>query len=158
MKNSIWVVLLAALITLSFSVGQGLLMLDVTTAYAGSDRSKDDNSKAKKSEDSKSKEKKSEDSKSKEKKSEDSKSSDDEKVTVCHVPPGNPDNAHNISVAESAVSAHLAHGDVVGECPVAASCICPAGVSSCVCPDGTAGGPGPASAGSPASQREIHGQ
>jgi hypothetical protein len=33
------------------------------------------------------------------------------KVNVCHIPPGNPGNAHSISVAPSAVPAHLAHGD-----------------------------------------------
>jgi hypothetical protein len=39
------------------------------------------------------------------------------KVLVCHVPPGNPENAVTIEVAESAVSAHLAHGDTEGLCP-----------------------------------------
>lgn len=38
------------------------------------------------------------------------------KVLVCHVPAGNPDNAHTIEVDESAVPAHLAHGDTEGEC------------------------------------------
>lgn len=37
------------------------------------------------------------------------------KVNVCHRPPGNPANFNIISVAPSAVPAHLAHGDnVVG--------------------------------------------
>jgi len=39
-----------------------------------------------------------------------------QKVDICHVPPGNPDNAHTINVAEPAVDAHLAHGDFVGTC------------------------------------------
>jgi hypothetical protein len=39
------------------------------------------------------------------------------KVEVCHVPPGNPDEAHTISVGAPALSAHLAHGDTKGECP-----------------------------------------
>ncbi len=39
------------------------------------------------------------------------------KVDLCHVPPGNPDNAHTISVAEDALEDHLAHGDTEGECP-----------------------------------------
>ena len=39
-----------------------------------------------------------------------------EKVVVCHVPPGNPGNAQTISIGESAVAAHLAHGDYLGEC------------------------------------------
>jgi hypothetical protein len=40
------------------------------------------------------------------------------KVSVCHVPPGNPANAHTILVSENAVSAHLAHADELGECGV----------------------------------------
>lgn len=38
------------------------------------------------------------------------------KVTICHFPPGNPDNCHTLRVGETAVPAHLAHGDFVGEC------------------------------------------
>lgn len=39
-----------------------------------------------------------------------------DKVTLCHVPPGNPSNAHTISVGSPAVQAHLGHGDALGEC------------------------------------------
>jgi hypothetical protein len=39
------------------------------------------------------------------------------KVLVCHVPPGNPENPVTIEVGESAVPAHLAHGDTEGACP-----------------------------------------
>jgi hypothetical protein len=38
------------------------------------------------------------------------------KTVVCHVPPGNPGNAHTIIVGNAAVPAHLAHGDYLGEC------------------------------------------
>ena len=38
------------------------------------------------------------------------------KVQVCHVPPGNPSNAHTICISPSAVDAHLAHGDFCGPC------------------------------------------
>lgn len=38
------------------------------------------------------------------------------KVTICHIPPGNPENAHTITVSESAVAAHTAHGDSLGGC------------------------------------------
>jgi hypothetical protein len=39
------------------------------------------------------------------------------KVLVCHIPPGNPGNAHNICIAEPAVQAHLDnHGDHLGVC------------------------------------------
>lgn len=38
------------------------------------------------------------------------------KVVMCHVPPGNPANAHSISISPSAVAAHLAHGDYFGSC------------------------------------------
>ncbi|HEY7511168.1 MAG TPA: hypothetical protein VIG50_12995 [Vicinamibacteria bacterium] len=39
-----------------------------------------------------------------------------ENVTICHVPPGNPSNAHTITVGAPAVPAHLDHGDTLGEC------------------------------------------
>ena len=39
------------------------------------------------------------------------------KVTICHIPPGNPENAHEITVDESAVEAHFTqHGDHFGFC------------------------------------------
>lgn len=52
----------------------------------------------------------------------------DKKVTICHVPPGNPENAHTITISECALPAHIgvdgpgrgAHGgqpDTEGECP-----------------------------------------
>ena len=43
----------------------------------------------------------------------------DHKVTICHFPPGNPENFHEISVDWSAVPAHvLLHGDQVGGCNI----------------------------------------
>jgi hypothetical protein len=39
-----------------------------------------------------------------------------EGVKICHIPPGNPANAHTITVGEPAVKAHLRHGDTLGEC------------------------------------------
>ena len=38
------------------------------------------------------------------------------KVAICHIPPGNPDNAHTIFVSPDAIDAHLAHGDNLGAC------------------------------------------
>ena len=38
------------------------------------------------------------------------------KVDVCHIPSDNPDNPHTISVGESALGEHLAHGDREGAC------------------------------------------
>src|SRR5262249_42327294 len=40
------------------------------------------------------------------------------KTLICHVPPGNPDNAHSICVDNHAVDAHLEHhdGDHLGAC------------------------------------------
>jgi hypothetical protein len=38
------------------------------------------------------------------------------KVRICHVPPGNPDAAHTITVAPPALRAHLDHGDTEGAC------------------------------------------
>lgn len=52
------------------------------------------------------------------------------KVQVCHVPPGNPANAHEICIAASAVATHLAHGDRLGSC----SNVCTATNASVVAP------------------------
>jgi hypothetical protein len=38
------------------------------------------------------------------------------KVSICHLPPGNPNNKQSLDVAPSAVNAHLAHGDWIGSC------------------------------------------
>ncbi len=39
------------------------------------------------------------------------------KTTICHFPPGNPGNAHTISVGAKAAQSHiLRHGDTMGEC------------------------------------------
>ena len=38
------------------------------------------------------------------------------KVLVCHIPPGNPSNAHTICISENGVPAHLAHGCHLGPC------------------------------------------
>lgn len=38
------------------------------------------------------------------------------KTTICHVPPGNPMNAHTLCVGTPSVEAHLAHGDYLGAC------------------------------------------
>ena len=39
-----------------------------------------------------------------------------DKVAVCHIPPGNPANAHTIVVGAPAVAAHLRHGDRLEAC------------------------------------------
>ena len=38
------------------------------------------------------------------------------KVEICHIPPGNPANAHTIKVSGNAIKAHLKHGDYIGPC------------------------------------------
>ncbi len=40
-------------------------------------------------------------------------------VTICHIPPGNPANASEITVGAPAVTAHMNHGDSMGACPSA---------------------------------------
>ena len=37
-------------------------------------------------------------------------------VTICHIPPGNPNNPITITVSANAAAAHLAHGDSLGSC------------------------------------------
>jgi hypothetical protein len=44
------------------------------------------------------------------------KGNDDHKITICHIPPGNPENAHTIEIGESAWPAHITHGDYKGKC------------------------------------------
>lgn len=56
----------------------------------------------------------------------------EEKITLCHYPPGNPNNPQNILVGEHAVYAHLRHGDQVGPCPSGCQ------VDPSVCDDGNA--------------------
>ncbi len=46
----------------------------------------------------------------------DSGDDDEELVTICHRPPGNPDAGHEITINLSALPAHLAHGDTLGSC------------------------------------------
>lgn len=41
---------------------------------------------------------------------------DGPKITICHIPPGNPENAHSITISINALPAHLAHGDTQGAC------------------------------------------
>lgn len=53
-----------------------------------------------------------------------------DKVVLCHVPDGNPANAQEISISESAADAHLSHhqGDTLGPCtepePEEVACPC----------------------------------
>ncbi len=42
---------------------------------------------------------------------------DRDKLTICHLPPGNPGNAHTLRIGSSAWPAHEAHGDLLGSCP-----------------------------------------
>lgn len=53
------------------------------------------------------------------------------KVALCHIPPGNPSNAHEISVGHPAYAAHEAHGDSAGPCPGSNPCSDPNTYSSC---------------------------
>lgn len=45
-------------------------------------------------------------------------------VKVCHVPPDNPANFHTITVNDNALQAHLAHGDLAGECSAHCGQLC----------------------------------
>lgn len=39
-----------------------------------------------------------------------------ERLTICHVPPGNPDARHTMTLSETAWGAHESHGDTLGPC------------------------------------------
>lgn len=38
-------------------------------------------------------------------------SNSNDTVTICHVPPGNPGNCHEITISVNALQTHLDHGD-----------------------------------------------
>lgn len=58
------------------------------------------------------------------------------KVPVCHIPPGNPDNFHTITVSEKALSAHFNnHGDLGGFCDENCAVLCDDG-DACTAPTG----------------------
>ena len=72
---------------------------------------------------------------------------------ICHIPPGNPEKAHTITVGESAVQAHLAHGDHVGACGEGGD-----GSGSDGGDDGSGGDPGPVACGADGSTCSADGQ
>ncbi|MBU0486390.1 MAG: hypothetical protein KKD31_00390, partial [Bacteroidetes bacterium] len=39
-----------------------------------------------------------------------------DKLLICHIPPGNPENPHTICIKKNALEAHKAHGDYCGPC------------------------------------------
>jgi hypothetical protein len=48
------------------------------------------------------------------------------KTTICHIPPGNPANAHTLCIGNAGVPAHLKnHGDSLGPCKRETSCPMP---------------------------------
>jgi len=67
---------------------------------------------------------------------------DDDVEKVCHSE-GQSGSSQTMSLPESAVAAHIAHGDSLGECEASeelaeATCECPPGVA-CTCADGSDG-------------------
>ena len=38
------------------------------------------------------------------------------KITICHIPPGNTENPHELCVSVNSLQAHYGHGDYVGPC------------------------------------------
>jgi len=41
---------------------------------------------------------------------------DDDKITICHLPPGNQSNPQTLTISKNALKAHLDHGDIIGTC------------------------------------------
>jgi hypothetical protein len=46
------------------------------------------------------------------------------KIDICHIPPGNPGNWHTITINDTALPAHQAHGDLVGSCVTNCGTLC----------------------------------
>jgi hypothetical protein len=67
------------------------------------------------------------------------------KTTICHIPPGNPANAHTLCIGNPAVGPHVRHhGDYLGPCRVETPCPPPSGGGAGGSPGetGTGGSPG----------------
>ncbi|EAU54727.1 hypothetical protein AL013_11735 [Mariprofundus ferrooxydans] len=141
-KYTWFVFMLAAMLGFSFSAEKGIVYVDIPSALAGSENgNKSDNGKSDNGHKN------------------NGKSDDEKKVTVCHFPPGNPKNASTMRVSESALHAHLAHGDTRGVC---GPCACPTngGVETpeCYCANGMPGVvPGVNSTTHPNNVRQIFG-
>jgi len=74
------------------------------------------------------------------------------KTTICHIPPGNPANAHTLCIGNQAVPAHLDnHGDYLGPCKTEQPCPPPGGT------DGTGGTHGGATGGTPGTDHATGG-
>jgi hypothetical protein len=54
------------------------------------------------------------------------------KVTICHIPPGNPDNAHTITISENALQAHINNHDESSPGAMSATDRVPPGVPSLI--------------------------
>ena len=61
---------------------------------------------------------------------------EEEKITICHHPPGNPTNTQVIEIPLSAWTAHQAHGDNLGPCPVVEEPIVEEKITICHRPPG----------------------
>jgi hypothetical protein len=83
---------------------------------AGGDR-EDDTEEGEKDETEEQEEDETEEQEQEEDETEEQAEEDSEQYTVCHKPPGNPENARTIQVgSRSALESHLAHGDSRGPC------------------------------------------
>src|SRR6185369_14477363 len=68
---------------------------------------------------------------------------DQKKTTICHIPPGNPANAHTLCVGNPAVPAHIKHhGDHVGVCENETPCPPPGGTGGASGVGGAPAAPG----------------
>ncbi|OIO72381.1 MAG: hypothetical protein CO186_12755 [Zetaproteobacteria bacterium CG_4_9_14_3_um_filter_49_83] len=63
----------------------------------------------------------------------------DKKIEICHVSLGKSDNAHSITIGQSAWPAHEKHGDYVGECDEDKTKTSASRIQVCTCADGTQG-------------------
>lgn len=63
------------------------------------------------------------------------------KTTICHIPPGNPANAHTLCIGNQAVPAHLQnHGDYLGPCKTETPCPPPTSTGTGGSTDDSTGG------------------
>ena len=110
-KSSLMIGVFAVLLTFSFGNQNGSFSLTVPSTLAGScSKENSQNSNGNSSSNN------------------NSSSNAQNKVTICHYPPGNQSNLHTIDVGQpSVLNAHMNHGDTYGACLV-----CPSGATACV--------------------------
>ncbi|WP_167631882.1 hypothetical protein [Mariprofundus ferrooxydans] len=127
-KNTLFIIMLAVMFSFAFTAENGALSFGVSSALAKNDHNNDNGNKDDHGNNNDNGNKDDHGNNNDNGNKDDHGNNNDNgnkddngnsnKVTICHVPPGNPSNKQTLSVSQSAVNAHMAHGDSMGACRV----------------------------------------